>query len=95
MAEIETALARECSLISRLAGLDGQENDIVFKRSLAEISESECPGSIIIFGGDVQVKDLFLISTYWINSILDYYITIICLIELGKRDESSQLLSPI
>ena len=61
MAEIETALARECSLISRLAGLDGQENDIVFKRSLAEISESECPGSIIIFGGDVQVKDLFFL----------------------------------
>ena len=66
MAELETALTRGCSLISRLAGHDGQENDIVFKQSL-----SECHGSIIIFGGDVQVQNmLFFMDYVWIESKL-------------------------
>ena len=57
MAENETVLSRGCCLIRRLVGHDGKQSNVVFKNA-----KNECHALIVIFGGDIQVRNLSLLK---------------------------------
>jgi hypothetical protein len=91
MAENETVLSRGCCLIRRLVEHNGKQSNVVVKNA-----KYECQALIVIFGGDIQVRNLSLLKYGCAYYILHgcsqdiFFIT-----ELGRRDECSSTVSEV